>query len=303
MVLALMAGATSAPGATPHRLLPDIVTLRVHSDDLRIESSKGDTLLRLTNRVANKGHGPLEIYPSAKSHGCDGDADPDNDRNAVQRIFLDTSGDRVFERKADTESEHFTFGCDRYDPHAHHWDVFNLARYALLRRHNGRTVAKTSKVAFCTVDSDPAFPWLPGAPEEPYYPQGGCDESSTLGVSVGWADEYYYGLPGQALEHHRGEGRPLLPRVHRRPGEPASGGEQLEQPAQDPDRATARKARREDAAGSLPDPPLARRGSRLDGLFGSLTGAARPVVPLATVGCLSGTTPRRARPCIRSPPP
>lgn len=200
MALALIAGATSAPGATPHRLLPDIVTLRVHSDDLRVESSKGDTLLRLTNRVANKGRGPLEIYPSAKSHGCDGDADPDNDRNAVQRIFLDTSGDRVFERKADTESEHFAFGCDRYDPHAHHWDVFNLARYALLRRHNGRTVSKTSKVAFCTVDSDPAFPWLPGAPEEPYYPQGGCDESSTLGVSVGWADEYYYGLPGQALD-------------------------------------------------------------------------------------------------------
>ena len=32
-----------------------------------------------------------------------------------------------------------------------------------------------------------------------YYPQGGCDQNSTLGVSVGWADEYYYGLPGQQL--------------------------------------------------------------------------------------------------------
>jgi hypothetical protein len=198
--LALMASASSAPAAAPHRLLPDIVTLRIHSDDLRVESSAGHTLLRLTNRVANRGRGPLEIFPSGKSHGCDGDDDPDNDRNAVQRVFEDTSGDRVFERKSDTDWERFTFGCDRYDRRAHHWDVFNLARYALLRRHSGKTAAKTSKVAFCTVDSDPAFPWLPGAPDKPYYPQGGCDESSTLGVSVGWADEYYYGLPNQALD-------------------------------------------------------------------------------------------------------
>ena len=200
MALALMAGATSAPGATPHRLLPDIVTLRVHSDDLGVESSKGDTLLRLTNRVANKGHGPLEIYPSAKSHGCDGDADPDNDRNAVQRIFLDTNGDRVFERRPTrnrSTSPSAAIGTTRTPTTG---TCSTSPGTPLLRRHSGRTVAKTSKVAFCTVDSDPAFPWLPGAPEEPYYPQGGCDESSTLGVSVGWADEYYYGLPGQALD-------------------------------------------------------------------------------------------------------
>jgi hypothetical protein len=191
--------ATGALAAKPHRLLPDIVTLRVHSDDLEVDSSKGETLLRLTNRIANKGRGPLEIYPSGRSRGCDGDADPNNDRDAIQRVFLDSNGDRVFERKADTRSEHFRFGCDRYDLHAHHWDVFNLAHYALRRIHSAKTVAKTSKVAFCTVDSDPAFPWLPGSPDAPYYPRGGCDESSTLGVSVGWADEYYYALPGQAL--------------------------------------------------------------------------------------------------------
>jgi Lysyl oxidase len=194
-----MASAPGAPAAEPHKVLPDIVTLRVKSDDLNVESSNSNTQLRLTNRIANKGRGPLEIYPSANSHGCDGDGDPDNDRDAIQRIFLDTNGDRVFERKSDTESEHFTFGCDRYDPHAHHWDVFDLARYALRRLRSGRTVAKASKVAFCTVDSDPEFPWLPGSPNVPYYPQGGCDGSSILGVSVGWADEYYYRLPGQAL--------------------------------------------------------------------------------------------------------
>ena len=43
------------------------------------------------------------------------------------------------------------------------------------------------------------FPRLPGSPNSGYYPRGGCDEHSTLGVSVGWEDEYYYGLPGQEL--------------------------------------------------------------------------------------------------------
>jgi len=199
VMLALLAAATAALGAEPHRLLPDIVTMRIHSGDLKVESSNGTAQLRLTNRIANKGRGPLEIFPSAKSHGCDGDGDPGNDRDAIQRVFLDANGDRVFERKTDTDSEHFTFGCDRYDPRAHHWDVFNLARYELRRLHSGKTVAKASKVAFCTVDSDPAFPWLPGSPNGPYYPRDGCDDTSILGVSVGWADEYYYGLPGQAL--------------------------------------------------------------------------------------------------------
>ena len=78
--------------------------------------------------------------------------------------------------------------------------MFDLARYELRRLHSGRTVARATKVAFCTVDSDPAFPGLPRIAGRALLPQGGCDESSTLGVSVGWADEYYYGLPGQALD-------------------------------------------------------------------------------------------------------
>ncbi len=199
-MLAIQAGAPSQAAARLHRLLPDLATMRIDSGDLRIKASGGKVLLRLTNRIANKGQGPLEIYPSASSHGCDQDGNPDNDRDALQRVFLDANGDRVFERDADTRSEHFRFGCKRYDPRAGHWNVFDLARYELRRLRTKKTVASASKVAYCTVDSDPVFPNLPGSPGRDYYPRGGCDEGSTLGISIGWADEYYYGLPGQELD-------------------------------------------------------------------------------------------------------
>jgi len=197
----VLAGAAMAPGAGAGinpRLLPDLVTTKIGQHDLVVESSRGRLLLRLTNELADRGRGPLEIYPSAQSHNCDGTLN-NPDRDAYQRIFLDSDGDGVFRRATDTDSQHFKFGCDRYNRHAGEWDIFDLARYKLWRLHSGKTVARTTKVAFCTIDLEHPFPQLPGSPHVGYYPQGGCDQNSTLGVSVGWADEYYYGLPGQQL--------------------------------------------------------------------------------------------------------
>jgi len=173
--------------------------MRIDPGDIEVASTHDRVLLRFSNRIANKGRGPLEIFPSGRSHDCDGDGNPTNDRIAFQRLFLDDNGDRVFERGTDTRSEHLRFGCERYDPKAGHWNVFDLARYELRRQRSGRVVVKSAKVAFCTIDSDRVFPQLPGSPSNGYYPRGGCDQRSTLGVSVGWSDEYYYGLPGQAL--------------------------------------------------------------------------------------------------------
>jgi Lysyl oxidase len=189
-----------AAASGQHRLLPDITTMKIGSHDLVVRSSGSRTLLRLTNRVANRGRGPLEIHPSAKSHGCDHDGDPSNDRDAIQRVFLDANRDHVFERHTDADFERSRFGCERYDPVAGRWNVYDLARYKLRRLHSHKTVAQTAKVAFCTVDGERVYPRLPGSPRLDYYPRGDCDRSSTLGISVGWADEYYYVLPGQALD-------------------------------------------------------------------------------------------------------
>jgi hypothetical protein len=201
VTVVFLAGAAMTPRAgagVQLRLLPDLVTMKVHKDDLVVERAGNKTLLRLTNEIANRGRGPLEIYPSTTSHNCDGDGHPNNDRDAFQRIFLD-NGDGVFDRDTDTASQHFKFGCDRHSHKTGLWEVFDLARYKLLRLHGGKRVTRSTKVAFCTVDSDHPFPGLPGSPGGGYYPTFGCDPNSILGVSVGWADEYYYGLPGQQL--------------------------------------------------------------------------------------------------------
>jgi hypothetical protein len=200
--LAIQAGATSegARAGEPHRLLPDLTTMRIHSADLQIDRAGSEVYLRLTNRLANRGRGPLEIYPGTGSHDCDRDGDPGNDRDALQRVFLDGDGNRVFERDTDARSQRFKFGCKRYDPETGRWSVLDLARYELRRLRSGKAVARATKVAYCAVDSSLAFPKLPGAPGRGYYPRGGCTEDSTVGVSIGWADEYHYRLPGQELE-------------------------------------------------------------------------------------------------------
>jgi lysyl oxidase len=199
LALQMTSTAPAAGAAGPRPLLPDLVTLKMHSSGLVIVSTPHTTLLRLTNALANRGRGPLEIYPSSKSHNCDGDGNPSNDRDAFQRVFLDANGDHVFQRATDTSSRHRKFGCDRYHARARRWDIFDLARYTLLKLHSGKRVAQRNKVAFCTLDLEHPFPNLPGSPRSGYYPRGNCNETSTLGVSVGWADEYYYSLEGQQL--------------------------------------------------------------------------------------------------------
>src|SRR3990172_4029875 len=90
---------TERTQATSHELLPDLIT--VQPFDISIVSvRKGKSIerrLRLSNRIANVGEGPLEMYPV--SEDCDGDDDVRNDRLVKQRIFLDAGeGDGAFDR-------------------------------------------------------------------------------------------------------------------------------------------------------------------------------------------------------------
>jgi hypothetical protein len=211
-VTLLVGGAATAPGASAdslHRLLPDLVTLRVSQADLLLQQNGRKLVLRLSNEIGNRGRGPLEIQPSPTPTDCDGDGNPANDRDTYQRIFLDSNADNVFDRAGDTAYTDRRFGCERFHPPHGHWHLLDFSRYKLVRQRTGRTVVSSTKISFCVIDTDHPFRAIPGSPAAPYYPAGdsNCNRDSIDGLSVGWADTYGYFLPGQQLKVtglHRG---------------------------------------------------------------------------------------------------
>jgi hypothetical protein len=197
-ICALVAlGASAATPAAPVQLLPDLVTrapmqLYVQGNDLR-----------LSNTIANKGVGPLEIFPEPNAGGdCDGDGDDANDRLAFQRVFEDSSNPNssgYFIRSQDTVSSTQLVGCMAYHPAHGHWHVEDFSVYTLKRESTGLLAGRSSKISFCVVDTDHLFPARPGSPAGGYYGDAGCGPSSVEGMSIGWADTYGAYLDGQSI--------------------------------------------------------------------------------------------------------
>ena len=209
-----IAGAVPPAPATAGQgdeLLPDLMTMPLTDDQLQVAPEATGTVLRFSAEIANRGPGPAEVFPSAVSHDCDADANPENDRDASQRIYADTNGSGVYEPEADQPVAERTFGCMHYHPAHSHWHVLDLGRYVLRSEPHGRLVSSARKVGFCLADDRLAFPG-PFTPATPRYPfgaagQSGCDQYATQGISVGWVDSYPLTVPGQELDIsglHRG---------------------------------------------------------------------------------------------------
>jgi Lysyl oxidase len=203
--LSLTVAVSSAPGAgAPPPLLPDLVVLPVQRDDLLAERYGDRILLRFSTEIANRGDGPLEVFPSPASNDCDGDGDPGDDRDTFQRVFADSNGNGLLDRGLDAVYSERRFGCMHFHAAHGHWHVLDIAAYELRREPQGKTVAGTRKVGFCLSDNRLAIPGerTPPAAVYPIRPVGseGCDATATEGLSVGWADLYALGLPGQDLE-------------------------------------------------------------------------------------------------------
>jgi hypothetical protein len=193
------AGSTHATGGD---LLPDLET-RLPQDLEIVTVRQGNWFerrLRFDNEVANVHTGPLELYP--RSAHCDGDGDVRNDRLAIQRIYRDANGNGYFERGTDAASREAydpAGSCMVFHPQHRHWHFEEFASYELkpIRPDNslGAAVASSTKVSFCVLDIHRRRPDLPGSPERKHYTQ--CDRGSTLGISVGWSDEYHSTLADQ----------------------------------------------------------------------------------------------------------
>lgn len=206
--------ASSVEAGSP-QLLPDLVTLQpVESKwlELRVNKKKKRAVLRLSNRIGNHGAGPLELYAGPEDTACTGDGQyPGDDLEALQQIFDDTNGSGKFERAKDTDATVEQVGCFEYHPAPghQHWHFRDFSQYKLVDPDTGEPVAGPSrKIGFCIVDNYPAaFPSLPGAPKRGFYPadDGGCgggvpeEGPGRMGLSVGYADTYSIGLPGQRL--------------------------------------------------------------------------------------------------------
>jgi hypothetical protein len=205
--LLIALGSPGAEAGSPS-LEPDLVTLGIGRHDIVVEKRGKHRFLRLSNTIGNRGSGPLDVIPAPPTGECDSETE----FNAVQRLFDDTNMNGEYD-PTDQPGDEIPFGCMRFhDAPSHlHWHVLDFARYELRRARTGKRI-DSQKVGFCVIDTERPFPTLPGSPKEPQYPGetgngcGGLDDEGkpippdSEGLSIGWADVYFFGLPGQSLD-------------------------------------------------------------------------------------------------------
>jgi hypothetical protein len=218
-MLALSASA-SAASLTPDLRTRPLTAIRMCKESLTIQERSeachgtGRTVLRLTNRVANYGRGPIEftaVAPAADlpedCHGngdvdVNGDGIPDDDDTWVeQRTYNDVNSDGVFQRSIDTTYTTTIVGCRYYHPEHRHYHLDGFARFQLYSESNGQLVRSGNKISFCVADSNSFDVSLPGAPQSKYYAAHACNKKTAVnGTSVGWFDQYGWALPGQEID-------------------------------------------------------------------------------------------------------
>ena len=198
---ALVLMARPATSGATDDLLPDLVVQRPY--ELYVVKHR-KLRIRVSNTVANRGVGPLEI----SGDGTDCASSPGAGRRTMQTVFQDDPvkpSTGYFWRAHDTDFESLVAGCSRYHPAHNHWHFDNFARYTLLRERTGKVVGGSRKVSFCVIDTGRPYPEFEGSPNTAYYPRNdtpgsfGCSETSVNGLSIGWEDTYGASLPGQGI--------------------------------------------------------------------------------------------------------
>lgn len=200
LALALSAPRAGAGDPVPQELLPDLVVAK--PAELYVVDRGRRTKLRFSHTTANVGDGPLEIAPDLTTTNC-ASKGPDW-FDADQYIYRDQNGSGEFERGlaadgADGDPDRRHAGCMYFHAPHDHYHFRDFAEYNLYREPNAKPVARSDKVSFCVFDLRPFQTGLPGS--EVYYSFTNCNEKDgTHGISVGWADVYSAGTPGQVLD-------------------------------------------------------------------------------------------------------
>src|SRR5262245_35941690 len=184
---ALLAAAPAARAADP--LLPDLIpwesSTRCYMDCGFIDNTwvPNKTLYRFTATTANIGPGPLEVREVTH---------PDATQDIYQRIY-DTDGG-VTEQLIATFPDSFLLDARKL--YMLGFSQYNL-RTVLPGNGVGPIVSSHDKTSRAVVDSTAYDTSLPNSPDSRVYNDAAA---TTLGMSVGWADLYGMGLPGQWVE-------------------------------------------------------------------------------------------------------
>ena len=133
--------------------------------------------LRLTTAMANIGTGVLELR-GGEAHG--------DTQDVYQRVY---NSDGSF---TDVLAGEFVYHPEHEHIHFDDFADFRL-REVLPDGRVGDVVAATEKVSFCLLDVEQ---YDASGPASPHYLS--CED--VQGISVGWADVYDRGLPGQSIE-------------------------------------------------------------------------------------------------------
>jgi len=162
---------------TPQALLPDLTPWASQSKGFMYDWTVSANELRLTTAMANIGAGRLELRGGAV-HG--------NTQDVHQRVYEPNGA------YTDLLAGTFTY----HSGHGHiHFDGFAeyRLRQVLAGGGVGDVVATGGKVSFCLLDVER---YNTSGPGSPYFLNCG----QVQGISVGWADVYDRGLPGQSID-------------------------------------------------------------------------------------------------------
>jgi hypothetical protein len=205
-----LAGTVQA-GDPAQPLEPDLRTVAPGPFSLDVKRNPAKTTLRISNEIANKGAGPLELTGAPATGECLGGEKPSEpDFDANQTVYQDTLENGQYDEEDDQPAAPLKVGCFEYHsaPGHDHWHFQDFSQYRLDEVATGEPVAGPSrKIGFCILDGDRKFDDLPGSPANDVYPKGdGCAQGQPetspgpMGLSVGWADLYTYFTPGQRLD-------------------------------------------------------------------------------------------------------
>ena len=165
-------------------LLPDLAPLP--AEDLRLRQEADQVFLAFTTVYYNQGRGPLELIADPATANVSDDIE----RKVYQRIYNSTGGYR----------DHLAGIFLWHNPHLHYhfadFILYNLEAIDAEISELGPLADTKVKTTFCIRDVSHISPLPTGAPEDAAYKICGKERQ---GISVGWADSYFYNYPDQSL--------------------------------------------------------------------------------------------------------